>query len=102
MHKLYPTLTDCICQLPSLKKISVHVVHHLFFVHFKPFAFFRLFFVVFDKILDPIFVCEKYSQPFHVLLQSRFQTPDLSIPVQQEAQEACSVGAGLWKGETAP
>lgn len=71
------------------------VQHNIFvFVHFKPFAFSSFF----DKIF--IFLFEKLSQQFRVLLQSRFQSPDLSIPVQQEAQEACCVGAGC--GKTAP
>lgn len=103
MHKLCPTLTDCICKLSYFKKnlcTCLSVVQHivLLFVHFKPFAFFFFFccfsFFFTNKIFHPIF------QPaVEVLLQSRFQTPSLSIPVQQEAQEACCVGAGCERGK---
>lgn len=88
MHKLCPTLTDCICSY-HLKKnlclfLSVVQQNIFLFVHFKPFVF-LFFFTLFS------------SQLFQVLLQSRFQTPELSIPVQQEAQKACCVGAGCGK-----
>lgn len=67
----------------------------LFLYIFQPFAFF--FFSFFFFLYSIKFFIIFSSQQFQVLLQSRFQTPDLSIPVQQEAQEACCVGAGCGK-----
>lgn len=67
----------------------------LFLYIFQPFAFFSLLLLFFLYSIKFFIIFS--SQQFQVLLQSRFQTPDLSIPVQQEAQEACCVGAGCGK-----
>lgn len=76
-----------------IKSVYIFVccpTRHICFCTFSAICFFLLFFF-FDNIFHPA------SQQFQVLLQSRFQTPDLSIPVQQEAQEACCVDAGCGK-----
>lgn len=69
-----------ICLLSNKTYLFLYIFSHLLFSSF-----------FFDKIFHPA------SQQFQVLLQSRFQTPNLSIPVQQEAQEACCVDAGCGK-----
>lgn len=103
MHKLYPTLTDCICKLPSffLKKKSVYMFDNVFLNILSDLPFFNFFC---DKIFFSILL---FSTVKGIASSSTYCS---RVGSKHRPFYSCTAGGARgvlcrcwpWKGKTAP